>query len=447
MRQPRKFSRYFILFLVGIVASSLFLAACSTQPSEPLAEEPAKEEAKPTEEVASVEETGGEEIVITHWYHQYGEEGTFEAAQRYAAEYSAETPGVTVEVNWVPGDYFAALNAALLTDEGPDVFELQTADIARVNAGQLEPLNDLFAGGILDDFNATALSRVTVEENIYGVPMIVDPQLVYYRKSALEEAGLEPPQTMDELIAAAAALDSGRVKGLYLGNDLGSTNYLLYMSTFAADTDMLDGGQVAFNTDKNIDMWQKKQVLAQSGNLLVGAPTEWWDPSALIDGLTQMQYIGLWATPAMVEALGDDLGVMAWPAVDDTAQPSVFIGGWNQSVNANSKHTDAAKAYVNWLWIENTDVQQDWNLSYGFHIPPRKSAAESAEALQSSPATEVLKLVDEYGSTPSVLWTGAMDSAYIDAHSEVLLNGADPTEMLKQAETAVQSELDSLLNQ
>ena len=40
-----------------------------------------------------------------------------------------------------------------------------------------------------------------------------------------------------------------------------------------------------------------------------------------------------------------------------------------------------------------------------------------------------------------------MDSAYMDAHSEVLLNGADPAEMLDQAETAVQSELDSLLKQ
>ena len=194
-------------------------------------------------------------------------------------------------------------------------------------------------------------------------------------------------------------------------------------------------------------MWQKKQELAQSGNLLVGAPTEWWDPSALNDGLTHMQYIGLWATPGMLEALGDDLGVMAWPAVDDSATPSVFIGGWNQSVNANSPHKQAAMDYVKWLWIENTEVQQDWNLSYGFHVPPRKSAATSAEPLKSGPAAEVLQLMEDYGATPSVLWTGAMDSAYIDAHSEVLLNGADPAEMLTQAETAVQSELESLLSQ
>jgi multiple sugar transport system substrate-binding protein len=80
-------------------------------------------------------------------------------------------------------------------------------------------------------------------------------------------------------------------------------------------------------------------------------------------------------------------------------------------------------------------------------VPPLKSAATSADPLKSGPAAEVLKLMDDYGATPSVLWTGAMDSAYIDAHSEVLLNGADPAEMLTQAETAVQAELESLLKQ
>lgn len=431
---------------IGILVVFMILlltAGCGAPSAAPVTvtESQAAAEDAPAADAAAGD---ADEIVIQHWYHQYGEEGTFEAAQRYAEEYSAQTPGVRVEVNWVPGDYFAALNAALLSGEGPDVFELQTADVARVNAGQLQAM-DVLLEGVLDDFNATALERVTVDGTIYGIPMIIDPQLVFFRKSALEEAGVAVPGTMDELIDAAAALDSGRVKGLYLGNDLGAASYLLYMSTFAAGTTMLDGDMVAFNTEKNVEMWAKKQALAESGNLLVGAPTEWWDPSALIDGLANMQYIGLWATPAMSAALGDDLGVMPWPAVDATTEPAVFIGGWNQVVNADSPHKEAAMAYVKWLWIDNTEVQQDWNLSYGFHVPPRKSAAASAEQLMSGVAVDVLALMDQYGATPSVLWTGAMDSAYIDAHSEVLLNGADPAEMLSQAETAVQAELDSLL--
>jgi ABC-type glycerol-3-phosphate transport system substrate-binding protein len=158
--EERKMSKFknvsFGISLVMLVILVVALAACSSAPAPQAAAptpEPAQEEEATTEEMADEEEAApeGEEIVISHWYHQYGEEGTFEAAQRYAAEYSEQTPGVTVEVNWVPGDYFAALNAALLTEDAPDVFELQTA---------------------------------------------------------------------------AAALDSGRVKGLYLGNDMGSSSYL-----------------------------------------------------------------------------------------------------------------------------------------------------------------------------------------------------------------------------
>ncbi len=386
-----------------------------------------------------------DEVVISHWYHQYGEAGTFEAAQRYAAEYSAQTPGVTVKVNWVPGDYDAALNAALLSAEGPDVFELQTVDLARVRAGQLEPLDTLF-GGVEGDFNETAMARVTVGQTVYGVPMILDPQFIYYHKGAFAEAGLAPPTTMNELINAAAVLNTGRVKGLYLGNDLGSANYLLYMTTAAARTELISGEEASFDTALNTEMWEKKQVLAQSGDLLVGAPTEWWDPSALIDGLTVMQWSGLWAMPQLLDTLGEDLGVAPWPAVNTEAEPSVFLGGWNQAVNANGSNVEAAKAYVKWLWIDNAAVQEDWNLSYGFHIPPRTSIAEGAEALQSGPAAEVLELVERYAKSTPVLWTGAMDSIYTDAHSAVLLSGADPAETLADAEAAVQAELTSLLN-
>ncbi len=447
----KRLSKYSFLLLTIILVIAMLVACGGESPeaAAPVEEAPAEEAA--TEEAPAAEapaaEADAEEIVIQHWYHQYGEEGTYDAVLRYAEEYSAMTPGVTVEVNWVPGDYDAALNSALLSDDGPDVFELQTITSDRTEAGQLEPLGDLFEG-VLDDFNATAMQRVVIDDTIYGVPMIMDPQFIYYNKSMLEEAGVEPPTTMDELQAACTALDTGRVKGLYLSNDMGAYNYLLYMTTWAANSDFIDGDQVVFNTPENVEMWQKKQDLANSGCLLVGATTEWWDPGALNDGLTAMQTVGLWAMPGVVEALGEEnVGVLPWPALNEDATPSVWIGGWNQSVNANSANVDAAKEYVKWLWIENQDVQIDWNLGYGFHVPPRASIAAQAEALMSGPAAEVLEMLPMYGKTTPVTWTGAMDSIYQDAHSEVLLNGADPAEQLTAAAEAAQQELDSLLNQ
>ncbi len=407
---------------------------------------------EPTEASASTETTtedvveSEDDIVLTHWYHQYGEEGTFEAVQRYAAEYSAQTPGVTVNVEWIPGDYNGALNAALLTEGGPDVFEVQSVDLARVSAGQLEPLNDLFSDEVLADFSSTALEIVTVDDSIYSVPMIIDPQLFYYRKSALDEAGLSEPTTIDELIATAAALDSGRVKGLYLGNDQIGPPWVTYVSTYAAGAELTENGSAAFNTATNMTMLEKRRELAQSGNLLVGAPTDWWDPTAINDGLANMQWIGLWAAPAIIAAHGDDIGVFPWPALDAENEPVVWVGSWNQSVNANSPHKDAAKAYVSWLWIENTEIQQDWALSYGFHIPPRASAAASAEQLQDGIPSEIVALTEQYGRSITPMWTGAMQSALRDAQAEVIINGGDSTEQMNSAEQTVQSELDSLNN-
>ncbi len=48
-------------------------------------------------------------------------------------------------------------------------------------------------------------------------------------------------------------------------------------------------------------------------------------------------------------------------------------------VSAKAKDVEAAKAFVKWLWIDNTADQEDFNLSYGFHIPPRKSLAAKAD--------------------------------------------------------------------
>lgn len=438
MNKTNKFG----LLVLSLLMSFVLLVGCGNSTvEEPDSAEP-EQSAEPTAETTNEED----EIVLTHWYHQYGEEGTFEAVQRYAEEYSAMTPGVRVEIEWIPGDYNGALNAALLTADGPDLFEVQSVDLARVGAGQLEPLDDLFTADVLADFSATALERVTVDGTIYSIPMIIDPQLFYYRKSALDEAGLTPPTTMDELIAAAAALDSGRVKGLYLGNDQIGPPWVTYVSTYAAGAELTEGSTAAFNTDANMTMLEKRRELAQSGNLLVGAPTDWWDPTAINDGLANMQWIGLWAAPTILAAHGDDIGVFPWPALEAGDQPVIWVGSWNQSVNANSPHKEEAKAYANWLWIENTDIQQDWALSYGFHIPPRASAAASAAQLQEGVPLEIVTLTEQYGRSITPTWTGAMQSALRDAQAEVIINGGDAVEQMNSAEQSVQSELDSLNN-
>lgn len=390
-----------------------------------------------------------EGIVLKQWYHQYGEEGCQEAVMRYAEEYNAlmasQGKDVKVEVSWVAGNYQSKLSAALLTDEAPDVYE-RHVDISNVKAGHLTPLNDLYTDDLIAEFGPETMGSLMVDDNIYAIKMIHDIVGIYYRKSVFEEAGITVPTTMDELIAAAAKLTSRRVKGLYLGQTGGlyaytAVNYMIW----SAGAQTIADGKIAFDDPRVDAAFVKFGELYNSDSLLIGAPTDWWDPSAFIDGLAAMQLCGMWAAPAIMEAFGDDVGMFPWPAADEQGTPAMVVGGWAQMVNGKSKHIEEAKAFAKWLWIEKADIQEDWSLSYGFHVPPRKSVAAKAEKLQSGVPAEFVAAMGKYGHPENPFWTSAMDTLVEQAIVNIVTNGADPRAEVKAAAEKCQAELDALL--
>ncbi len=384
-------------------------------------------------------------VRLVQWYHQYGEEGTQDAVMRYAEEFTAANPNIEVEVVWQLGDYGAALSAALLTDDGPDVFEQNGVTLDQVRQGQVAPLDDLYTDDLKEDFGEQNLAPATIEGSIYWVKMLTDTGGIYYKKSMLADAGAEPPGSIDDVIAAAQALDTGRVKGLFVGNDggIGALGGPLLWS--AGGSFLTADNKPGFNTERVAASWGKLKELNDTGALLMGSTTDYWDPSAFIQGAAAMQWTGLWAFPAINEALGEDVGVLAWPPSDADGSPSTFWGGWGSCVNAKSKNIDAAKQLVKFLWIDNTEIQNDWNVGYGFHVTPRRSAASTAEALQVGAASEMVNNLYEYGVGNNPLWTPAMGSAYTDPLTRVVRDGADAASELASLEETVNAELERLL--
>jgi multiple sugar transport system substrate-binding protein len=348
-----------------------------------------------------------------------------------------------VSVQWIPGDYASKLSTGLVSSSGPDVFEFHP-DVQMAKSGQIVPLDDIIAD-VKSDFTEKDLAANSVDGKVYGIRMIDDPQFLYYRKSLLEKAGVQPPTTFDELIEASRKLDKGGVKGLYLGLK-GGSDILASPLVWATGSELLTADhKVAFDTPATVEGLKKMRELYTSKTLLLGAPTDWWDPSPFIQGLTAMQWCGLWAMPGIQKAVGDDFGVVAWPPFSaSVGKPSTFAGGWAAMVSAKSKNVDAAKAYVKWLWIDNTKDQEDFNLSYGFHIPPRKSLAAKAEKLQSGPAADALKIFNDYAVAANPAWTPKMGNAYADAATAIVRKGGDIDENLAKAEKAVNAELDRL---
>ncbi|MEO7130410.1 MAG: sugar ABC transporter substrate-binding protein [Dermatophilaceae bacterium] len=384
---------------------------------------------------------GGAKPTLNQWYHQYGEAGTQQAVERYAAAY----PDATVKVTWKPGDYDQSTAASLLTDGGPDVFEYGNGPtIDMIKGGQVVDLTDVF-GDVKDDFNTSVLERVTYDGKIWAIPQVIDMQLLVYRKSMLAAAGVTPPTTMDELVAAAKKLTKGDVKGLFIGNDGGAGlmggpmlwsagfDYLTPDNTFGFD-DPKAGAALG----RLRELWDAKVVL-------LGAPKDWFDPSALVSGLTAMQFTGLWTFPDIVKGLGDDFGVLPWPA-SEGGKPSVPVGAYGSCVSAKSTDVALAKAFAKWLWIDQTADQLDFATAYGFHIPSRTSLISQAATLKEGPAAEAAKLTTEVGHAQSpILWTPKSNTAFGDMMNRIVKEGADPMTEIAKVKAVVDPELKRVL--
>lgn len=377
---------------------------------------------------------------LQQWYHQYGETGTHDAVLRYAKSFTK----ANVNVSWIAGTgnaYPDKVRASLLGSNPPDVFELPSISVSMVKAGQLEPLDDIIAD-VKSDFLPADLAPFTVDGHVYGIKMISDPTFVYYRKSLFQKAGItQVPTTVDELITVAKKLTSGNMKGIYLGPD-GGVSALYYIAGWAAGGDFLSSdNKVVFNTDRMAAAYEKIYELNVSGGVLPDAPTFWWDPSSFTQGLCAMQWCGLWAMPGITKALGDDFGIFPWPALDAQSQPATVNGGWAEMVAAKGKNVAVAKELVKSLWIDSTQTQIDWNVGYGFHVPPRASIAQQTTKLQSSPASDAVNILNKYGHATPTLWDAAMDTALTNAVSSIVKNGKNALSLLNQAADQCNTEL------
>ncbi|MFD2880265.1 extracellular solute-binding protein [Paenibacillus rhizoplanae] len=102
-----------------------------------------------------------------------------------------------------------------------------------------------------DDFYSESLTELSHDNKLYGLPLTVDARALFYNKKLLDEAGLQPPATWDELEQAAAKLtkwngDKLEVAGFSMG-DLGLFNMYLQQ---AGGQMLTEEGTTNFNNEK-----------------------------------------------------------------------------------------------------------------------------------------------------------------------------------------------------
>lgn len=415
--------RTLLLAAGGLTAGLTRLSACGSDTGRPGASTAPSGSSAP-------------DVSLTQWYHEYGEDGVQDAVKRYAAAY----PDAKVTVKWTPGDYEKAVSAALLTADVPDVFEYGNGPtLDMIKAGQVVDLTDVIGDQSL--WPAPVLEAVSWEGKVYAIPQTIDMQMLYYRKSLLEKAGLQPPQTLDELAAAAKALGTKDIGGFFAGND-GGVGVLGQMFIWAAGKEQInsDGTDIDF-ADDAVYAALKTYAGMKGNGLLESASNDWYAADPFVNEETAMQWGGLWSLPDIQKALGDDFGVLPFPAAGASGKQSVPFGAFSSTVSAKGKNVDAAKAFVKWLWVDNEADQVDFSNSYGTHIPAKLALVPQADKLATGAGAEAAKFVADFGKAPAKLWTPAIQQAYAGAVSNILTKGADPAKEIAAVSTKAKADL------
>jgi multiple sugar transport system substrate-binding protein len=131
----------------------------------------------------------------------------------FAPEFARRT-GIKVEIDLIGRDaiYDQMSTRFAAADASYDIFNTDYNWVPEfAQGGHLVPLDNLV--GADDDFLPKALDVVRYRGALYAVPQTVHPHLLWYRRDLFDAAGLRPPETADEWLAAARRFHGRQVDG------------------------------------------------------------------------------------------------------------------------------------------------------------------------------------------------------------------------------------------
>ena len=269
-----------------------------------------------------------------------------------------------------------------------------------VNAGWVEPLDDLFTQVELDEYLASAIDSATINNKLYGIPYRIDSGMLYYRKDLLDKYSIDPPSTWEQLIKASETIIEGEGRddlygyaGSWYQFEGLTCNYLEFLWSNGADllgddnslllkdktkalealqtmTDMIYKNKIS---PLDVSSYKSGDVRSQfsNGNLIFMRdwPAGWRvvnSPESSVDGLVEVSKL---------------------PHFNDYDSSHGTFGGWLYMVSSSSNHKEESIEFIKFL----TNYEQEKNnaLLYNY-LPSRKSLYEDEEVLNDMPYLQTM---------------------------------------------------------
>jgi N,N'-diacetylchitobiose transport system substrate-binding protein len=295
--------------------------------------------------------SGGE---LTVWIMEPGNPEVQATIDGFADAFEAEREGVTVTVEYVPWtDAHTQLTAALAGGQVPDLTEVgntMTAEFAEAGAfAEVQaPEGAAFVEGL-------AQSSVVDGVN-YGYPWYAGARALLYRIDVFEEAGVQPPQTWDELLTVGDTIvaEVDDVAPIHVAGAYQHMNQPLIWGT---------GGDLA---TQDGDTWTPGYDSPAGREALEFFATLWergWSPEgavqwnsvdvreAFANEESAMMIGGGWDLRAILDsnpALEGRVGTALMPA-GPAGSRDVFAGGSHLAVFQESDEQELAREFAEYL--------------------------------------------------------------------------------------------------
>ncbi|MBA2557001.1 MAG: extracellular solute-binding protein, partial [Chloroflexi bacterium] len=198
--------------LLPTLVLSVLLAACGPAPT---AEDGAGALAPEVSEGGDDDDEGtGDAVRLLMLEHPWTT-----AIEPFLGDFTDET-GIEIEFQTFSQDQARDRLLVTLQSQSAEVdafMSLKSREgLAFHEAGYYEPL-DAYVGNEeltldawdFDDFGQAAIEGETFDEQLIGLPILVEGPVVYYRKDLFETYGLQIPSSIDELVEAARVIDEG----------------------------------------------------------------------------------------------------------------------------------------------------------------------------------------------------------------------------------------------
>lgn len=329
-------------------------------------------------------------------------------------------------------DYKQKLRVAFGANQAPDLFFNWGGGALNdyVKAGKAEALTASEVNS--DRYTDSVMQSATFDGKVYGVPVNgLAPVVLYYNKKVLSDAGVQPPKTYDDLLAAVKKLKAKDVVPLSLAANskwptLMYLEYLLDRTGGSRVFTKIASGDAATWKDASVTQAnQYLQDLSKAGAFGDNASSVSYDQGAstalLYTGKAAMEVMGTWEYANIAKAdpdfLKSDLGYTAFPALTGGAgSPANIVGNPSNflSLNKSTKNKSEALTYLKDYVLNGSQV--DAYLASG-SVPPVKGLDSKLAAVKSSSdkawLTFVYDLVDKAPSF-QLSWDQALPSDQAD---------------------------------